>query len=280
MSTVLKKLWALVWAFILSFLILTVGQAVWGALLGPNLVKTPGVPWSVPVMAAFLWAMWRYLGGKWWPARTAEARREDLRAKRVSGAVYAYSMVAGVSAVIALAGCWIVMFRIVKMDSIQWVPDFSRYPLTMALIVMMSSLVSPFTEEAAFRGYAQVVLEREFAGPAAITISSIYFAVAHLNHGVYWPKLSIYFLVGVAFGTIAFLSRSTLPALPVHIVADLTFFLLIWPYDPSRTLIHDTGIDNWFWIHVWQAVLFTAISVSAYVKLANVCRLPGAVPAQ
>jgi len=152
MSTILKKLWAVVWAFILSFLILIVGQMAWSALLIPNLAKSPAIPWSVPAMAVILWLLWRYLGGKWWPARTSEARRKDLRANRVSGAVYAWSLAAGVSAVIALAGCWIVTFRIVKMDSIQWVPDFSKYPLTMALVVIMASLVSPFTEEAAFRG--------------------------------------------------------------------------------------------------------------------------------
>ena len=272
MSTLLRKLWAVVWALILSFLILEVGQAAWGALLAPNLAKTPAIPWSVPAMAVVLWLMWCYLGGRWWPARTSEARRRDLRANRVSGAVYAWSLVAGLSAIIAMAGCWIVMFRLVRMESIQWTPDFSRYPLTMALVVIMASLVSPFTEEAAFRGYAQVILEREFAGPVAIAISSTYFTVAHLNHGFFWPKLLIYFLVGVAFGTIAFLSRSTLPALPVHIIGLLTFFLLVWPHDPGRSLIRNTGTDRWFWTHVWQAAVFTAISITAFVKLAKVCR--------
>ena len=272
MSTVVKKLWAVVWAFILSFLIFIVGQGAWGALITSNLAKTPAIPWSVPAMAVILWLMWRYLGGKWWPARTAEARRQDLRANRVSGAIYVWSLVAGLSAVIAIAGCWIVMFQLVKMDSIQWVPDFSKHPLTIALAVIMASLVSPFTEEAAFRGYAQVILEREFAGPVAVTISSTYFAVAHLNHGFFWPKLLIYFLVGVTFGTIAFLSRSTLPALPVHIIGLLAFFLLVWPNDPARSLIRDTGADHWFWIHVGQAVVFTAVSMAAFVKLAKVCQ--------
>jgi membrane protease YdiL (CAAX protease family) len=272
MSTVLKKLWAVVRAFFLSFLILIVGQVAWGVLLEPNLAKTPAIPWSVPAMAVILWLMWRYLGGKWWPARTSEARRRDLRANRVPGAVYAWSLVAGLSVIIAMAGCWIVMFQLVNMKSIQWVPDFSKYPLTMALAVIMASLVSPFTEEPAFRGYAQVILEREFAGPVAIAISSIYFAVAHLNHGFFWPKLLIYFLVGVAFGTIAFLSRSILPVLPVHIIADLTFFLLVWPHDPARSLIRGTGADIWFWIHVLQAAVFTAVSIPAFVKLAKVCQ--------
>jgi membrane protease YdiL (CAAX protease family) len=256
----------------LAFLIFIVGQGAWGALIRSNLAKTPAIPWSVPAMAVILWLMWRYLGGKWWPARTSEARRRDLRANRASGTVYAWSAVAGVSAVVAIAGFWIVMFQLVKMDSIQWVPDFSKHPLTIALAVIMASFVSPFTEEAAFRGYAQVILEREFAGPVAIVISSTYFAVGHLNHGFFWPKLLIYFLVGVTFGTTAFLSRSTLPALPVHITGLLAFFLLVWPHDPARPLIRDTGADNWFWMHVLQAIAFTAASIAAFVRLAKVCQ--------
>ena len=272
MPTVLRKLWALAWALMLSFAILAVGQAIWGALVVANLAKTPANPWSVAVMAVILWLMWRYLGGRWWPARTSEARRRDLRANRVAGSVYAWSLCAGVSAIIAVAGCWIVMFQLVRMDSQQWVPDFSKHPFPMTLIVIMASLVSPFTEEATFRGYAQVILEREFLGPVAITISSIYFAAAHLNHGLDWPKALLYFLVGVVFGTIAFLSRSTLPALPVHIIGDLTFFLLVWPNDPSRKLVRQTGAESWFWVHVSQVIAFTALSIAAYVKLGKVCR--------
>jgi len=69
-------------------------------------------------------------------------------------------------------------------------PDVSSYPrLTVALVVTMGSLVAPFMEEAAFRGYFQVVLEREFRGVVAVAISSLVFSLAHFVHGMYWPKL-------------------------------------------------------------------------------------------
>ena len=51
------------WAALLAFLILTIGQGVWAALLVANLRSAPAVPWAVPVMALALWLMWRYLGG-------------------------------------------------------------------------------------------------------------------------------------------------------------------------------------------------------------------------
>src|SRR5206468_256254 len=39
-------------------------QGIWSALLVANLQTTPALPWSVPVMAALLWALWSYAGGR------------------------------------------------------------------------------------------------------------------------------------------------------------------------------------------------------------------------
>jgi hypothetical protein len=39
--------------------------------------------------------------------------------------------------------------------------------------------------------------------------------------------------LSVVFGTIAYMTRSTLPALPVHIAGDLLFFVVIWPGTPA-----------------------------------------------
>src|SRR5205085_10012989 len=117
--------------------------------------------------------------------------------------------------------------------------SYSAYPrLTVILGLIMGSLVSPLTEEAAFRGYCQVMLERRFRGATAIAISSVFFALWHgPTQGFVWPKLLFYFLVGVTFGVAAYLTRSILPAIPVHIMGDLTFFFLVWPYDATRPLV-------------------------------------------
>jgi len=268
------KLLMVVWATILSFLILGFGQGAWGALLVTNLRTDPAIPWAVPAMAVVLWLMWKYLGGIWWPRSTSEARRLYLRANPVPGRVIAWTLLAGVLSIVALAGCWIVLFQLVKMSP-NVLPDFSQYPLlTTVLVIVMASLVSPVTEEAAFRGYCQVILEREFAGPAAVSISSVLFALAHLTHGFFWPKLLVYFLVGVVFGVIAYLTRSTIPALPVHIIGDLTFFTLVWPHDASRRLVWNGGADTWFWIHVAQAIIFTVLAIPAFMRVAKLCETP------
>src|SRR5262249_6286404 len=109
--------------------------------------------------------------------------------------------------------------------------------------------------------------EREFRGSVAVIVSSAVFALGHFSHGILWPKLLVYFLVGVTFGLTAYLTNSTLPAIVPHIIGDLTFFTLVWPHDAARRLVLDSGMDNWFWIHVAQAIVFTALAVWAFQRL-------------
>lgn len=257
---------------LLAFAITILAGGIWSALLVTNLQHSPAVPWSVPVMGLLLWLMWSYLGGKGWPQSTSDARRHYLRANRRSARTYLWSFAAGVLSVVALAGYWIVLFRLVKMPP-NALPDVSSYPrMTVALMILMGSLVAPFMEEAGFRGYFQVALEREFRGSVAVAVSSLVFALAHFAHGILWPKLLVYFLVGVAFGATAYLTNSTLPAIVPHIIGDLTFFTLVWPHDAARRLVFDSGTDIWFWIHVAQAIVFTLLAVSAFQRLARESR--------
>jgi hypothetical protein len=135
----------------------------------------------------------------------------------------------------------------------------------------MGSVAAPLTEEPAFRGYCQVILERNFGGSAAVVLSSILFALAHgPTQGFVWPKLLFYFLVGVVFGATAYLTNSILPAIPGHVFGLLIFFTLIWPGDAARPLIWESGSDIWFWAHVLQTVVFGAAAILAFQRLATV----------
>lgn len=267
MSSAGRKPLLVVWSAFLAFLILILGQSLWSILLVANFKQGPAVPWSIPAMAMVLWLMWQYSGGKWWPHSTSRERHWLQRANKVPPSRMALGFLAGVCAIIALAGCWIVLFQIVRTPP-NILPDISKYPwLTVALVLAMSSLVSPIVEEIGFRGYCQQILEREFAPPAAIAVSSLLFMLAHANHGWYWPKLLVYFLVGIVFGTLAYLSDSILASIPVHIVGDAVFFSLIWPYDAGRRLLGEGGADRWFWIHVAQIVIFTGLALVAFRRL-------------
>jgi membrane protease YdiL (CAAX protease family) len=107
------------------------------------------------VMTLVLWLMWQYLNGKWWPRSTSDARHRNLRDNPLSGRVFGWAMTAGVLSIIALAGLWFVLFQLAKVPA-NALPDFSKYPpLTVALILIMASLVGAVAEEAGFRGYFQ-----------------------------------------------------------------------------------------------------------------------------
>ena len=128
--------------------------------------------------------------------------------------------------------------------------------------------MSPLTEEAAFRGYGQVLLERRFSPVVAVAVSSLFFALYHgPTQRFATSKLAFYVIVGVVFGAIAQMTQSTLPALPVHIAGDLLFFTLIWPHDATRTVVWTHGADFTFWLHVVQMVVFGALAVLAFSRL-------------
>jgi membrane protease YdiL (CAAX protease family) len=135
----------------------------------------------------------------------------------------------------------------------------------------MISLVSPITEEAAFRGYGQAILERVFPAGVAIALSSVLFALWHgPTQGFFWSKLLFYFAVGIDFGAIAYLTQSSLPAIPVHILGDLIFFFLIWPRDAARPFVWKSGADLWFWIAIAQGIIVTVLATVAFRRLAKV----------
>jgi hypothetical protein len=102
--------------------------------------------------------------------------------------------------------------------------------------------------------------------PAAVVISSVLFVLAHVTHGS--CGLSFLSTFWWAFGVTAYLTNTILPVIPVHITGDLTFFILVWPHDAARRLVWKGGGDKWFWIHVAQAVVFTALAIAAYRRLA------------
>ena len=249
---------------LIAFAILAVGQGAWGALLTLNLKTTSSIPWSMPVMGAFLYAMWRFLSA-------TPARRELLRARRVPAPQLLWTFVTGALGVAALSGLWIVFFQLFKMSP-NSLPDPSKYSLLMMFAAaIMGSLVAPVTEEAAFRGYAQTAFERVLPAPAAILMSSALFTLAHLNHGFFWPKLLVYFLFGALMGGLARVNRSILPGIAVHALGDFVFFTMVWPYDGARD-------GSWFWIHVAQAAVFGVLAIFAFARLVKTYNTMSEVP--
>ncbi|HEY6420041.1 MAG TPA: type II CAAX endopeptidase family protein [Candidatus Binataceae bacterium] len=274
MRSLTRRVAKVIYAAILAVFIGLFGQGIWSALIVGNLRTTPGVPWAVVVMAPIIWTIWLYLGGSWWPRSNSETRRRLLRANAVSRNEFAWALIAGALSIVALSGYWIVVSQIVRLPS-NVLPDMSQFPLlTTTLLIAMGSVLGPLLEQAGFWGYCQVMLEQDFPGAIAIVITAVLFAMLPHPpaHAVLWPKLSFYFMTGAMFGVIAYFTNSILPGIVVHILGDLTFFTMVWPHDSTRRLIGEGGADVSFWIHGAQAIVFTALALVAFSRLAKVTR--------
>lgn len=264
-----KRVLDTVLAAVVAWTIALLPQGVWSALIAVNLRSTPAVPWAVVVMAALLTLYWRYLGGKFPPRRTAEARRRYLSANRVSPDVFAWALAAGFFAVIALTGLWILLAQFIRMPG-NVLPAFGNVPRPIVgLLVATGALISPICEQAGIWGYGQKMLRREFTAPTAIVLSSLIFAVCpHPPFQVpLVPKIAFFFLTGLTFAVLAELTNSILPGLTVHVLALFVFFTLIWPNDPARVLVTAGGADIWFYVHLAQAGIFTALAIFAFSRL-------------
>ena len=259
---------------ILAVVLTLLVGGTWTALLIGNLALSPAIPWAVVVMALLLWFMWRYLDGAWWPRRTSSARHRALRATPVPGRVFAWAVIAGMLSIVALAGLWIVLFQLARIPSTRALAAYSNYPLlSVALILIMASLVSSLPEEAGFRGYFQGSLESRLGGPAAILIVALVMAPEHaLTQGFVWPTLIFYLFVDIMLGSLAYLTGSILPGVVVHGIGLLVFFTLVWPGDIIRQLIGAGDATMWLWIHLAQVVIFAALAILAFRRLATAAK--------
>lgn len=251
-----------------ALLLTTLVSAMWGTMVGTNLRTNPGVPWASLVMAVVLWLLWQYAGGRWPPRGTAHARQVSLRARPVSGRVFAWAVAAGILSLIALTGLWIVLFQTGWMRG-NSLPDYGQYPtLTVTATLVMASVLGGFSEEAAFRGYLQGMLEREYSALASIAITAVVMAPGHaLTQGLAWTTLLFYLVVDGMLGTLAHLCNSVWPGAVVHAVGLLIFFTLVWPSDPARPLASAALRDPWFWTHAGQTVVFAGCATLAFVRL-------------
>src|SRR5438270_276874 len=271
--TPFARIAALVWSGAMAFFLATSFGAICTLLIIINAVVSPAIPWAVAVMALLLWVMWQYMGGRWGPRSTSQARRRYLRARRLPGQVFAWAVVAGLLSIVALVGYWIGLLQLIKIPT-RVAPNFSGYPLYMAILALvMASLVSSLAEEVSFRGYFQGILEQKVSGPVAVVIAALLISPGHsLTQGFLWPIMLWYFCSDVMLGAMAYFTKSILPSAVVHSIGLLIFFTLVWPYDAQRRVIWENGANAGFWINAAQAILFTVLALLAFLQLARITK--------
>jgi membrane protease YdiL (CAAX protease family) len=271
-----------------GMLVMLAGTIPRNLLFAANLRYLPGVPWAVPLTALYLWLFWRYLSGAWPAGATAEERRAFLRANRVSGRVWAWSLLAGGLGIVALVLALRVANRLVVLPR-QQLPDLSQVPrLTMLALLLAAAPVAGLVEEAAFRGYMQGPIERRHGLIVAVLITGTMFAVAHLDFTlILWPY---YVAVAAIYGVVAHRARSILPAVVLHTAGNTYSNLDLWLHGQAEwqaasgpaALVWKTGADRSFWILTFALLLVVGGTVWAFRGLARAAvpesHVPGAPP--
>jgi len=272
------RLPVLVKAVITGLVVAAAGTLPWAALMETNLKHQPNLPWSVPIMAVYLWLFWRYVRGEGWPRSTSATRRARSRANALPAELWGPALLAGMlglACVLLLQG---VLGRLVALPQ-QRDLDASPYPaLTVLAWVLMGAVVAGVVEETAFRGYLQAPIERRHGPVLAILATGIVFGLLHLTHTeVTLVLLPYYMAVAAVYGTLAHLTDSTLPSLALHGAGNaLSAFDLLargrseWQVSElPQPLVWETGPDAAFLAVAAALVVVVAAAVWAFSELAR-----------
>jgi sodium transport system permease protein len=103
------------------------------------------------------------------------------------------------------------------MQAVQRGQGGARGPAWLLPLVLV--LLAPVCEELAFRGFILTGLRQRFHPWTAILLSSLLFAVSHLNVFQFLPTL----ILGVVLGLVATRSRSVLPGILLHLLYNGLF---------------------------------------------------------
>lgn len=231
-GTLWRRIPVLVRAPIAGAAVLAAGTLPWLALSKANGRLLPEVPWAVVPMAAYLWLYWRWLRGDGWPRATAEGRRRSLRANPLSGELWGAALLTGLLGLTALVPLLSLMSRVVSMPAesqpIRVPPGMSA--ATVAVLLVMASLVAGVTEEAAFRGYIQRPIEKRHGVAAAILTNGVFFGLAHVSHhpAAILTMLPYYLAVAGVYGGLAWATDSILPGVALHAGGDVFSLTREW----------------------------------------------------
>lgn len=259
-------------AVIVGFIVLLAGNFLPQGILAANL-KSPAIPWSAALIAAYLWLYWQYIGGRWWPRSTSAARRRDLRAVSLSRAVWIWSLVTGALGIASLTALTYALGRVIPLG--LGFPDvFDELPrITIATMVVTISVMAGIVEEAAFRGYMQSRIERRHGPVVAILVVSVLFVLAHLPTSIAaLPRMGLIFIASVGYGILAHRTGSILPGLVLHGAGDIVGFGLLWLSArgaPASSESSASWMGNpMFWSNVVETVALSMLTVWAFRRLA------------
>jgi len=255
------------------FLILQLGQAV----MALNLVWRPDIPWITPAVLLFLYLGWRYFAGRGWPNATRGSRATNMRVGQASFGRLAVGMLAAIFTLLFMVGLAIVNTSLIQFPDASFEPPgfLGELPALSAFTyVLLFSLVAAVSEEAGFRGYMQVPLEKRYGTPIAVAIIALLFWLAHFESASFLHRFPMLFGAGLIAGFLAAYSRSLWPPIFVHFAADTIGFTTVARLFGSSPLyteetIWETGITPLFVQALGLMALTGLIVLALLVRLSR-----------
>lgn len=232
------------------------------------------VPWAIVPMTIYLWAYFRFIGGRW-RAAGAERRRANLRANRLPGIVWCVALPAGLLGFGAILAFLAVIARLVQLPAGAPISTPAGMPVaTMFALLAMQSVVAGVTEESAFRGYMQSIISRRFGVAVAIIASGALFGLLHFpsHPSDVLLMLPYYIAVSAMYGGLTWAADSILPAVVLHSAGDVAVLTRWWltgrpEWQLSATmppLVWDRGVDASFVVTVLVAILLASLTAWSY----------------
>jgi membrane protease YdiL (CAAX protease family) len=237
----------------------------WSVLAMLNLRLSPRVPWAIPAGIAYLCAATAYLDGSGWPQSTSADRKRYFRAQPLGLAEFNWALLAGLAAVTSL---WLLFAASGSLSAQPPRAPEAGLPFIVLLgATIIAAAVAALAEEGGLRGFMQAPLERLLGPAPAIAITSFFFVLIHLSHGVaaLARNAPFYFAAGCVYGLLAYLTQSILPSLILHFLGDILVFAmrssLVHFASPSGSSVRASLLA--------LALLVAYASWAAFLKLAR-----------
>jgi len=254
-----SKLPVVVRAILTGFLVSTAGVVVWSLFL---LFIRP--PWSIIPMTIVLWVFWNIFSGRWTSGESSEIRKSNFRATALTPFIWKSGLIGALSFVIVIQASFVITFRIIPFPATRFTSDYKildTMPSWIAWATLTASaVVAAICEEAGYRGYLQVPLERRYGPAVAILISSVIFTTIHLSKSWAIPIIPHIFFASVLLGILAYRSGSLIPGIIGHSILDIFNYSVWWTGLTGgfkQQTIFKTGVD--FPFIVWTMIFFISL---------------------
>lgn len=264
-----------------GILVLLAGNIPWAGFgrisgLGArNLLVFTAVPWAILPMSIYLLAYWLFLHGTWGPRDNRAGRRANLRANALSPRLWGASLAAGLLGFAATLALLAVAARLVELPSSAPIVTPPEMPIVTAfLLLAMQSIVAGVSEEAAFRGYMQSIIERRYGAMVAIILNGVLFGLLHFsNHPAdVFLMLPYYVVVSAVYGGLTWAADSILPAVVLHCIGDIVVLTRWWATGipewqvsaVPQPLIWERGVDSSFVLAAVLSLVLVTATAFAY----------------